>query len=142
MSKLLILNEIGSKEKYSILALKNIEHFEKHMGEPDVRQEISEHNASIQNLGVCSVYAFETIKKLKPRCIFVEMCQESLAQLKLTTDRVSQEDLAKKFGMSRKTLSKYLKQLESDGFLKIEKSNHKLIGAGSVSHKYTPIFKQ
>ena len=112
------------------------------MGEPDVRQEISEYNASIQNLGVCSVYAFETIKKPRPRCLFVEICQESLAQLKLTTDRIRQEDLAKKFGMSRKTLSKYLKQLESDGFLKIEKSNHKLIGAGSVSHKYTPIFKQ
>ena len=81
------------------------------MGEPDVRQEISEYNASIQNLGVCNVYAFETIKKLKPRCIFVEMCQESLAQLKLTTDRVSQEDLAKKFGMSRKTFIKIFKTI-------------------------------
>ena len=142
MSKLLILNEIGSKEKYSILALKRIEHYEKYMGKPEIRQEIDERNASIQNLGVCNVYASDIIDNIYKRSVFIEICQESLAQLKLTTDRVSQEDLAKKIGMSRKTLSKYLKQLENDGFLKIEKSNHKLIGAGSASHKYTPIFKQ
>lgn len=142
MSKLLILNEIGSKEKYSILALERIEHYEKYMGKPEIRQGIDERNASIQNLGVCNVYASDIIDNIYKRSVFIEICQESLAQLKLTTDRVSQEDLAKKIGMSRKTLSKYLKQLENDGFLKIEKSNHKLIGAGSASHKYTPIFKQ
>ena len=142
MSKLLILNEKGSKEKYSILVLQNIEHFEKHMGIPDTSQDIDEWNASVQNLGVCSVYASQEIHNVKLRSILIHICEESISKFKTTTDRISQEDMAKKIGISRRTLMKYIKELESSGFLKIEKSDHKSIGAGSNSHRYTPIFKQ
>ena len=142
MSKLLILNKKGSKEKYSILVLQNIEHFEKHMGKPDLSQEISDFNASVQNIGVCSVYASQAIKNTKARYVFLEICEQSIGKFKTSTDRINQKYISEKLGISRKTLIKYIKELENDRFLKVEKSNHKKIGTGSNSNKYTPIFKQ
>lgn len=141
MSKILILNNYGS-EKYSIISLKNIEHFEEHMGEPDVSQEINDWNASNQNVGVCIVYANQEIKNIKSRQVFIEICDMSVGKFKLTTDRVSRKEIAKKLGISERTFGKYIKELEQNGFLKINKSEHKAIGTGSLSNSYTPIFKQ
>ena len=142
MSKLLILNSPGSKSKYSIIELKNIEHFEEKMGKPDTSDNISNHNAEAQNIGVCSVYASETINNHRMQSVFMEICIESICKFKTTTDNLSQKEIAKNTGWSLRTVGKYIKELEKEGFLEIHKSNHKTIGSGSISSSYTPIFKQ
>ncbi len=142
MSKLLILNAPGSKSKFSIIELKNIEHLEEKMGKPDTSDSISNHNAENQNIGVCCVYASETINNYKMRSIFIEICTKSIGKFKTTTDSISQKEIAKNTGLSIRTVGKYIKELEKDGFIEIHKSNHKSIGTGSISSSYTPIFKQ
>lgn len=142
MSKLLILNAPGSKSKFSIIELKNIEYLEDKMGKPNTSDNISDDNAENQNIGVCCVYASETINNYKMRSIFIKICTESIGKFKTTTDNLSQEEIAKNTGLSLRTVGKYIKELEKEGFVKIHKSNHKSIGTGSFSSSYTPIFKQ
>lgn len=142
MSKLLILNAPGSKSKFSIIELKNIEYLEEKMGKPNTSDSISDDDAENQNIGVCCVYASETINNYKMRAIFIEICTESIGKFKTTTDNLSQEEIAKNNGLSLRTVGKYIKELEKEGFVKIHKSNHKTIGTGSFSSSYTPIFKQ
>lgn len=142
MSKLLILNAHGSKSKFSIIELKNIEYLEDKMGKPNTSDSISNQNAENQNIGVCCVYASETINNYKMRSIFIEICTESIGKFKTTTDNLSQKKIAKNTGLSLRTVGKYIKELEKEGFVKIHKSNHKSIGTGSFSSSYTPIFKQ
>lgn len=142
MSKLLILNAHGSKSKFSIIELKNIEHLEKKMGKPNTSDSISNQNAENQNIGVCCVYASETINNYKMRSIFIKICTESIGKFKTTTDNLSQKEITKNTGLSLRTVGKYIKELEKEGFLEIHKSNHKTIGSGSNSSSYTPIFKQ
>ena len=142
MSKLLILNSPGSKSKFSIIELKSIEHLEDKMGKPNTSDNISDHNAETQNIGVCYVYASETINNHRMRSIFTEICIKSIGKFKTTTDNLSQKEIAKNTGWSLRTVGKYIKELEKEGFVKIHKSNHKSIGTGSFSSYYTPIFKQ
>ena len=142
MSKLLILNSPGSKSKFSIIELKSIEHLEEKMGKPNTSDSISNHNAETQNIGVCCVYASKTINNHKMQSIFTEICIKSIGKFKTTTDNLSQKEIAKNTGWSLRTVGKYIKELEKEGFVKIHKSNHKTIGSGSISSSYTPIFKQ
>ena len=142
MSKLLILNAPGSKSKFSIIELKNIEYLEEKMGKPNTSDSISNQNAENQNIGVCYVYASETINNHKMRAVFMEICTESIGKFKTTTDNLSQEEIAKNIGLSLRTVGKYIRELEKEGFIEIHKSNHKEIGSGSISSSYTPIFKQ
>lgn len=142
MSKLLILNAPGSKSKFSIIELKNIEYLEEKMGKPNTSDSISDDDAENQNIGVCCVYASETINNYKMRSIFIEICTESIGKFKTTTDNLSQKEIAKNNGLSLRTVGKYIKELEKEGFVKIHKSNHKSIGTGSFSSYYEPIFKQ
>lgn len=142
MSKLLILNPPGSKSKFSIIKLKNIEYLEDKMGKPNTSDSISNQNAENQNIGVCCVYASETINNYKMRSIFIEICTESIGKFKTTTDNLSQKEIAKNTGLSLRTVGKYIRELEKEGFIEIHKSNHKSIGTGSFSSSYTPIFKQ
>ena len=142
MSKLLILNSPGSKSKFSIIELKSIEHLEDKMGKPNTSDSISDHNAETQNIGVCYVYASETINNHKMRAVFMEICTESIGKFKTTTDNLSQEEIAKNIGLSLRTVGKYIRELEKEGFIKVYKSNHKTIGTGSFSSYYEPIFKQ
>ena len=142
MSKLLILNPPGSKSKFSITELKNIEHLEDKMGKPNTSDIISDHDAETQNIGVCCVYASETINNNKMQSIFTEICIKSIGKFKTTTDNLSQKEIAKNTGWSLRTVGKYIRELEKEGFVKIHKSNHKAIGSGSISSSYTPIFKQ
>ena len=142
MSKLLILNSPGSKSKFSIIELKSIEHLEDKMGKPNTSDSISNHNAETQNIGVCCVYASETINNHKMRAVFMEICTESIGKFKTTTDNLSQEEIAKNIGLSLRTVGKYIRELEKEGFIKVYKSNHKTIGTGSFSSYYEPIFKQ
>lgn len=142
MSKLLILNSHGSKSKYSIIELKNIEHFEEKMGKPDTSDSISNYHAETQNIGVCCVYASETINNPKLISVFIEICSKSLGKFKTTTDNISQKEIADNTGLSLRTVGKYIRELETKGFIKVNKSNHKTIGSGSLSSSYTPIFKQ
>ena len=142
MSKLLILNAPGSKSKFSIIELKNIEYLEEKMGKPNTSDSISNQNAENQNIGVCYVYASETINNHKMRAVFMEICTESIGKFKTTTDNLSQKEIAKNTGWSLRTVGKYIRELEKEGFIEIHKSNHKTIGSGSISSSYTPIFKQ
>ena len=142
MSKLLILNDENSTNKYSIIELKNIEFFEEKMGKPDTSNEISDWNASNQNLGVCCVYAREAIQKSNIEAVFIEICRRSIAKFKTTTDDVNQEEIAKSIGISSRTVRTMIKELEKKGFLKVNKSCHKYLGTGSFPNSYTPIFKQ
>lgn len=142
MSKLLILNSPGSKSKFSIIELKNIEHLECKMGKPNTSDNISDHDAETQNIGVCYVYASETINNHKMQSVFMEICIKSIGKFKTRTDSISQKEIAKNTGWSLRTVGKYIRELEKDGFIKIHKSNHKSIGTGSFSSYYTPIFKQ
>ena len=142
MSKLLILNAPGSKSKFSIIELKNIEHLEDKMGKPNTSDSISNQNAENQNIGVCCVYASETINNYKMRSIFIKICTESIGKFKTTTDNLSQKEIAKNIGLSLRTVGKYIRELEKEGFVEVYKSNHKSIGTGSFSSYYKPIFKQ
>ena len=142
MSKLLILNSPGSKSKFSIIELKNIEHLEGKMGKPDTSDNISYDNAETQNIGVCYVYASETINNHRMQSVFMEICIKSIGKFKTTTDSISQKEIAKNTGWSLRTVGKYIRELEKEGFIEIHKSNHKSIGTGSFSSYYTPIFKQ
>lgn len=142
MSKLLILNSPGSKSKYSIIELKNIEYLDEKMGKPETSDNINDYNAKNQNIGVCCVYALETINNHRLQSVFIEICRESLGKFKTTTDNTSQKEIAENTGWSLRTVGKHIKELEKEGFIKINKSNHKSIGSGSFSNSYTPIFKQ
>lgn len=142
MSKLLILNAPGSKSKFSIIELKNIEHLEGKMGKPDTSESISDHNAETQNIGVCYVYASETINNHRMQSVFMEICIKSIGKFKTTTDSISQKEIAKNTGWSLRTVGKYIRELEKKGFIEVYKSNHKSIGTGSFSSYYKPIFKQ
>ena len=142
MSKLLILNSPGSKSKFSIIELKNIEHLENKMGKPNTSDSISNHNAETQNVGVCYVYASETINNHRMQSVFMEICMKSIGKFKTTTDNLSQKEIAKNTGLSLRTVGKCIRELEKEGFIEIHKSNHKSIGTGSFSSYYTPIFKQ
>ena len=142
MSKLLILNAPGSKSKFSIMELKNIEHLEGKMGKPNTSDSISDDNAETQNVGVCYVYASETINNHKMQSVFMEICIKSIGKFKTTTDSISQKEIAKNTGWSLRTVGKYIKELEKEGFVEVYKSNHKSIGTGSFSSYYKPIFKQ
>ena len=142
MSKLLILNAPGSKSKFSIIELKNIEHLEDKMGKPNTSDSISDHNAETQNVGVCYVYASETINNHRMQSVFMEICMKSIGKFKTTTDNLSQKEIAKNTGLSLRTVGKCIRELEKEGFIEIHKSNHKSIGTGSFSSYYTPIFKQ
>ena len=142
MSKLLILNSPGSKSKFSIIELKKIEHLENKMGKPNTSDSISDHNAETQNVGVCYVYASETINNHRMQSVFMEICMKSIGRFKTTTDNLSQKEIAKNTGLSIRTVGKCIRELEKEGFIKIHKSNHKSIGTGSFSSCYTPIFKQ
>ena len=142
MSKLLILNSPGSKSKYSIIELKNIEYLDEKMGKPETSDNINDYNAKNQNIGVCCVYALETINNHRLQSVFIEICRESLGKFKTTTENVSQKEIAKNTGLSLRTVGKNIRELEKEGFIKINKSNHKSIGSGSFSNSYTPIFKQ
>ena len=121
MSKLLILNSPGSKSKYSIIELKNIEHFEEKMGKPDTSDNISNYNAETQNIGVCCVYALETINNHRLQSVFIEICRESLGKFKKTTENISQKEIAKNTGLSLRTVGKNIRELEKEGFIKINK---------------------
>lgn len=142
MSKLLILNSPGSKSKFSIIELKNIEHLENKMGKPNTSDSISDHNAETQNVGVCYVYASETINNHRMQSVFMEICMKSIGKFKTTTDNLSQKEISKNTGLSLRTVGKCIRELEKEGFIEIHKSNHKSIGTGSFSSYYTPIFKQ
>ena len=142
MSKLLILNSSGSKSKFSIIELKNIEHLENKMGKPNTSDNISDDNAETQNIGVCYVYASETINNHRMQSVFMEICMKSIGKFKTTTDNLSQKEIAKNTGLSLRTVGKCIRELEKEGFIEIHKSNHKSIGTGSFSSYYTPIFKQ
>lgn len=142
MSKLLILNSPGSKSKFSIIELKNIKHLENKMGKPNTSDSISDHNAKTQNVGVCYVYASETINNHRMQSVFMEICMKSIGKFKTTTDNFSQKEIAKNTGLSLRTVGKCIRELEKEGFIEIHKSNHKSIGTGSFSSYYTPIFKQ
>ena len=142
MSKLLILNSPGSKSKYSIIELKNIEYLDEKMGKPETSDNINDYNAKNQNIGVCCVYALETINNHRLQSVFIEICRESLGKFKTTTENISQKEIAKNTGLSLRTVGKNIRELEKEGFIKINKSNHKSIGSGSFSNSYTPIFKQ
>lgn len=142
MSKLLILNSTGSKSKFSIIELKKIEHLENKMGKPNTSDSISDHNAETQNVGVCYVYASETINNHRMQSVFMEICMKSIGRFKTTTDNLSQKEIAKNTGLSIRTVGKCIRELEKEGFIEIHKSNHKSIGTGSFSSCYTPIFKQ
>lgn len=142
MSKLLILNSPGSKSKFSIIELKNIEHLESKMGKPNTSDSISDHDAETQNIGVCYVYASETINNHRIQSVFMEICIKSIGKFKTTTDSISQKEIAKNTGLSLRTVGKYIKELEKEGFIEVYKSNHKSIGTGSFSSYYKPIFKQ
>ena len=142
MSKLLILNAPGSKSKFSIIELKNIEHLENKMGKPNTSDSISDHNAETQNVGVCYVYASETINNHRMQSVFMEICIKSIGKFKTTTDSISQKEIAKNTGCSLRAVGKCIRELEKEGFIEIHKSNHKSIGTGSFSSYYTPIFKQ
>lgn len=142
MSKLLILNSPGSKNKFSIIELKNIEHLEDKMGKPNTSDNISDNDAETQNIGVCYVYASETINNHRMQSVFMEICIKSIGKFKTTTDSISQKEIAKNTGWSLRTVGKYIRELEKEGFIEIHKSNHKSIGTGSFSSYYTPIFKQ
>ena len=142
MSKLLILNAPGSKSKFSIIELKNIEHLEDKMGKPNTSDNISDHDAETQNIGVCYVYASETINNHRMQSVFMEICIKSIGKFKTTTDSISQKEIAKNTGWSLRTVGKYIRELEKEGFIEIHKSNHKSIGTGSFSSYYKPIFKQ
>ena len=142
MSKLLILNSPGSKSKFSTIELKNIEHLEDKMGKPNTSDNISDDNAETQNIGVCYVYASETINNHRMQSVFMEICIKSIGKFKTTTDSISQKEIAKNTGWSLRTVGKYIRELEKECFIEIHKSNHKSIGTGSFSSYYTPIFKQ
>lgn len=142
MSKLLILNSPGSKNKFSIIELKNIEHLECKMGKPNTSDNISDQDAETQNIGVCYVYASETINNHRMQSVFMEICIKSIGKFKTTTDSISQKEIAENTGWSLRTVGKYIRELEKEGFIEIHKSNHKSIGTGSFSSYYTPIFKQ
>ena len=142
MSKLLILNSPGSKSKFSIIELKNIEHLEGKMGKPNTSDSISDHDAETQNIGVCYVYASEMINNHRMQSLFMEICIKSIGKFKTTTDSISQKEIAKNTGWSLRTIGKYIRELEKEGFIKVYKSNHKSIGTGSFSSYYKPIFKQ
>ena len=142
MSKLLILNAPGSKSKFSIIELKNIERLEDKMGKPNTSDSISDDNAETQNIDVCYVYASETINNHRMQSVFMEICIKSIGKFKTTTDSISQKEIAKNTGWSLRTVGKYIRELEKEGFIEIHKSNHKSIGTGSFSSYYTPIFKQ
>lgn len=92
-----------------------------------------------QNIGICKKFARKNVP-FKLRALWMELVEESFGYGYLKTKRISQDELAKMFGVTKQTLNDQLKKLEELKLIEVIGSNEFVVGGGTKPNAYAPCY--
>ena len=95
---------------------------------------------SWQNEGICSHYAEDKLNDCVLRSIYMAIVRRSFGYGKKSTNRISQEELAKASAITSRTLRDKIKILEEMKMVIVIPPDTKIKGGGSTSCAYAPDF--
>ena len=95
---------------------------------------------SWQNEGICSHYAEDKLNDCALRSIYMAIVRRSFGYGKKSTNRISQEELAKASAITSRTLRDKIKILEEMKMVIVIPPDTKIKGGGSTSCAYAPDF--
>ena len=95
---------------------------------------------SWQNEGICSHYAEDKLNDYVLRSIYMAIVRRSFGYGKKSTNRISQEELAKASAITSRTLRDKIKILEEMKMVIVIPPDTKIKGGGSTSCAYAPDF--
>ena len=95
---------------------------------------------SWQNEGICSHYAEDKLNDCVLRSIYMAIVRRSFGYGKKSTNRISQEELAKASAITSRTLRDKLKILEEMKMVVVIPPDTYIKGGGSASCAYAPDF--
>ena len=95
---------------------------------------------SWQNEGICSHYAEDKLNDCVLRSIYMAIVRRSFGYGKKSTNRISQEELAKASAITSRTLRDKLKILEEMKMVVVIPPDTYIKGGGSTSCAYAPDF--
>ena len=93
---------------------------------------------SWQNEGICSRYAEDKLNDCALRSIYMAIVRRSFGYGKKTTNRISQEELAKASAITSRTLRDKIKILEEMKMVTVIPPDTMIKGGGSTSCAYAP----
>ena len=95
---------------------------------------------SWQNEGICSRYAEDKLNDCVLRSIYMAIVRRSFGYGKKSTNRISQEELAKASAITSRTLRDKIKILEEMKMVIVIPPDTNIKGGGSTSCVYAPDF--
>ena len=95
---------------------------------------------SWQNEGICSHYAEDKLNDCVLRSIYMAIVRRSFGYGKKSTNRISQEELAKASAITSRTLRDKIKILEEMKMVTVIPPDTMIKGGGSTSCAYAPDF--
>ena len=95
---------------------------------------------SWQNEGICSRYAEDKLNDCALRSIYMAIVRRSFGYGKKSTNRISQEELAKASAITSRTLRDKIKILEEMKMVTVIPPDTMIKGGGSTSCAYAPDF--
>ena len=95
---------------------------------------------SWQNEGICSRYAEDKLNDCVLRSIYMAIVRRSFGYGKKSTNRISQEELAKASAITSRTLRDKIKILEEMKMVIVIPPDTMIKGGGSTSCAYAPDF--
>ena len=95
---------------------------------------------SWQNEGICSHYAEDKLNDCVLRSIYMAIVRRSFGYGKKSTNRISQEELAKASAITSRTLRDKIKILEEMKMVIVIPPDTMIKGGGSTSCAYAPDF--
>ena len=95
---------------------------------------------SWQNEGICSRYAEDKLNDCALRSIYMAIVRRSFGYGKKSTNRISQEELAKASAITSRTLRDKIKILEEMKMVVVIPPDTYIKGGGSASCAYAPDF--
>ena len=95
---------------------------------------------SWQNEGICSRYAEDKLNDCVLRSIYMAIVRRSFGYGKKSTNRISQEELAKASAITSRTLRDKIKILEEMKMVMVIPPDTMIKGGGSTSCAYAPDF--
>lgn len=95
---------------------------------------------SWQNEGICSRYAEDKLNDCVLRSIYMAIVRRSFGYGKKSTNRISQEELAKASAITSRTLRDKIKILEEMKMVTVIPPDTMIKGGGSTSCAYAPDF--
>ena len=88
-----------------------------------------------QNVGICFDFARSRVP-VKLQLMYMNIARDSFGYLKKRTNRMSQTEMSKRYGLTRQTISEQIKKLEALGLIKVIGQNNFIEGGGSEACAY------